>query len=588
MTDKHEADLQRVNAENTYTDITRAGEHLPQGGGLFTTMVNGLVRTVAETNPNKKAVWGSTDFDGKDLALNQMLDLVEGTDPEDLESSGKALWDARDAIKEAADELNGHIDKVRWVGKSGNDFRTWGTNLVASTTELSKFAGDAGDQLATAAVGLASVRGSMPSRDTEANRKRPEHFTEAEKTANKDEYTAAVRVEKDRQEAINQMNRLASYYAVSGQELESLQAPTFKSMPSVGVPRPEQQRWNSSGSDSSEGTGTTTPATHHSVASTSRTDIHDVSNTPTPAKDFAGRITRPDDVVGTNIDSVNTLPPPTTAPTGHTPTVTGVPPMGGGQTPAPEGLGSPVPNGMSGRNLNGTGGLRTPTSAQGRAGSPGLTNSGSGRSTGQGVTSQMGRATSTGQSAAKGLTSGSNSSQMGRGISGGTPRAGGTVTPRASSGPATGAGRANGVVGGRPAAGDASAKGGSRIPRGTVVGGEGAASSRPATGRPGQGGVFGAAPESTARPGSKATAPRGSAGAPEAVTGRAAARNSAAGAERNGMTRGGAGLVRGPAQNGKPGDERNAQGSTRPDYLVEDEETHLPDKPRRDVPPVVN
>ncbi|MFF0159540.1 hypothetical protein ACFYRY_18690 [Streptomyces sp. NPDC005263] len=588
MTDKHEADLKRVNAENAYTDITRTGEHLPQGGGLFTTMVNGIVRTVAETNPNKKAVWGSTDFDGKDLALNQMLDLVEGTDPEDLESSGKALWDARDAIKEAADELNGHIDKVRWVGKSGSDFRTWGTHLVASTTELSKFAGDAGDQLATAAVGLASVRGSMPSRDTEANRKRPEHFTEAEKTANKDEYAAAVRVEKDRQEAINQMNRLASYYAVSGQELEGLQAPTFKSMPSVGVPRPEQQHWNPSGG--SEGTGTTTPAIHHSVAPTGRTGTHDVSDTATPSKDITGSVTRPDEFVGTNIDSVGTLPPSTTAPvTGHAPPVTGTPPMGGGQPPMGEGLGNPIPNGMLGRNLNGTGGLRTPASAQGRSGAPGLTNSGSGRTAGQGAANQMGRATSTGQAAAKGLTAGSNSSQMGRGISGGTPRAGGTATPRAGSGPATGAGRANGVVGGRPAAGDASAKGGSRIPRGTVVGGEGAANSRSTTGRPGQRGVFGAGPESTARPGSRASsAPRGSAGTADAVTGRAAARNSAAGAERNGMTRGGAGLVRGPAQNGKPGEERNAQGTTRPDYLVEDEETHLPDKPRRDVPPVVN
>lgn len=77
MADKHEADLQRVTAENDYTDITRAGEHLPQGGGLFTSMVNGVVRTVAETNPHKNTVWGSTDFDGKNLALNQMLDLVE-------------------------------------------------------------------------------------------------------------------------------------------------------------------------------------------------------------------------------------------------------------------------------------------------------------------------------------------------------------------------------------------------------------------------------------------------------------------------------------------------------------------------------
>jgi hypothetical protein len=54
------------------------------------------------------------------------------------------------------------------------------------------------------------------------------------------------------------------------------------------------------------------------------------------------------------------------------------------------------------------------------------------------------------------------------------------------------------------------------------------------------------------------------------------------------LTRGGAGLVRGPGRDGKPGDEGNPQSTTRPDYLVEDEETHLPNKPRRDVPPVVN
>jgi hypothetical protein len=54
------------------------------------------------------------------------------------------------------------------------------------------------------------------------------------------------------------------------------------------------------------------------------------------------------------------------------------------------------------------------------------------------------------------------------------------------------------------------------------------------------------------------------------------------------MTRGGAGAVRGSGPNGKPADEGNSQGLQRPDYLVEEEETHLPNKPRRDVPPVVN
>jgi hypothetical protein len=54
------------------------------------------------------------------------------------------------------------------------------------------------------------------------------------------------------------------------------------------------------------------------------------------------------------------------------------------------------------------------------------------------------------------------------------------------------------------------------------------------------------------------------------------------------MTRGGAGLVRRAGDNGKPDDERETQGTPRPDNVVEDPETHLPDRPRRDVPPVVN
>jgi uncharacterized protein YukE len=404
MTDKHEADLQRVSVENTYTDITRAGENLPQGGGLFTTIVNGVVRTVAESNPNKKAVWDSTDFDGKNLSLNEMLDLVEGTDPEDLEASGKALWDARDAIKEAADELNGHIDKVRWVGKSGTDFRSWGADLVASTTELSKFAGDAGDQLATAAVGLASVRGSMPSRDTEANRKRPEHFTEAEKAANKDEYAAAVRVEKDRQEAINQMNRLASYYAVSGHELQNLKAPTFRRMPDVGVPQPQPGRVYSDdragSATGSYGTGTVPPDGGRTAVTNDEARRVASDN---PARDVAGKITNPEEHVGTHIDSVGTLPPTAPSPaTGQTPPVMSTPPMGGGQANAFEGgYNTPLANGAAGRNTSGTGGLRTPASAQGRVGTPGSTNAGPGRTGGQGPVNQMGRATSTGQPAAR-------------------------------------------------------------------------------------------------------------------------------------------------------------------------------------------
>ncbi|MDX3548844.1 hypothetical protein PV729_29205 [Streptomyces europaeiscabiei] len=589
MADKrHEADLDRVEGQNSVTDIVRGFEDRPQGG-----LLNRMVRSAFVDSSLGRTVADRTDFEKRNFDLNQLVDLVEQTNPEDLESSGKAMWDARDAIKAAADELEGRIDNVHWVGESGDAFRKWGRSLVTNTHHLSDFAGSAGDQITAAAVGLASVRGAMPSRDSEPSRKRPEHFTEAEKVADKSEYEAAVGVEKDRQEAINQMNRLASYYAVSEEVLASLPAkdktPEFTAMPDVGVPKPEAPQADYGRSVS--GTGSHTNGTPSSVGGQATGDAsrHSASDNQLTTRDITSKITYPDERVRTNIDSVGTLPPSTTTPvTGHTPPSLGTPSPGGGQPSMFEGgLRTPVSNGTSGRNLGGTGGLRAPASTQGRTGTPGSPNAGPGRSNGQGPMNQMGRATSTGQSAARGMAPGSHSSQMGRAVTGGTPRAGGTAAPRANSSPVTGAGRANGVVGGQPTAvGGASAKGGARIPRGAVVGGEGAANSRPATGRPGQRGVFGA-PETTARSSSSVPLPRGGSGTSEAVTGRPTARSSVAGAERNGLTRGGAGLVRGPGHS-TPGDDGNAQGPPHLDHRVADEETHLPNQPRRDVPPVVN
>ncbi|MEV6513704.1 hypothetical protein AB0M61_47320 [Streptomyces sp. NPDC051642] len=592
MTDKHKADLDRISTRNTYTDFTRTAEDLPQGGGLFTGMVNGTLRAVAEQSPYAKAVHDSTDFDSTDLGLNQLLDLIDQADPKDLESSGKALWDARDAIKAAATELDGHINRVEWIGESGEAFRVWGGNLVTNTQHLSDYAGAAGDQITAAAVGLASVRGAMPPRDTEADRKRPHAFTEAEKTANKAAYTAAVTVEKDRQEAINQMNRLASYYSVSEEGMASLpvKQPEFSSMPDVGVPKPvagyRVEPVSTTGSGG--GTRTTSSTSHHvTIAPTGDDSERATNDIPTPVKHITGGITHPDVPVGTNIDSVGTLPPASPMPvTGHTPPIAGTPATSAGPTGGfDSGFGTPMPNGTSGRSLAGGGGLRTPASAQGRAGTSGLNKPGSG---GPGQTNQMGRATGTGQPVARGAASGTKSSPTGRGITGGTPRAGGAPSPRANGGQATGAGRANGVVGGRPTnASGKSTQGGAKMPRGTVVGAEESANSRPVNSRPGQRGVFGA-PEPTGRPGPSPSTSRSGTGRSEAVTGKPAERNSVARAERNGMTRGGAGLVRGPGDHRKPGEGRNAREDSCPDHSVEDEEAHPPTNPGRDVPPVIN
>jgi uncharacterized protein YukE len=587
--EQHKQDLERASNQNNFADVARNVEHSKGNGFLPGFMSDPLRAMVGSTAPGK-AVFGSTDFGAKDLDLNAMIDLVEQTAPEDLESSGKALWDARDAIQSAADELRGRIERVKWKGQAGTDFQKYGRSLVQSTDGLSEFAGKAGDQISAAAVGLASVRAAMPKRDPR-NLKRPESYSEAEKTEKKDEYEAAVKVEKDRQEAINQMNRLASYYAVSSQQLSVLQEhpPTFRSLPTMGMP-PQTVGSGSAAAGEGAGTGAKAAATtyHAPTESQGRSTMHGVTDTRAPEALPRGRTSYPDDAVGTSIDSVDTLPPTTTPATGNMPPVTGTPPTTGGQPSTFDNYAPIVQGRANGKTTGGVSGPRTPVTARGRT-QPGPITPANGR-TGPGATNQMGRPTATGQPIAKGTGSGSRSFPMGQsGVHGGTPRPGGTAAPRTNTGPATGAGRANGVVGGRPAAtGGAAAKGGQQTPRGTVIGAGPHAGARPSTGSPGQRGVFGA-PQAGVRPGAGAggVSRGGATAGNRPVTGNPAGRNSAVQAERNGMTHGGAGLVRRPGK-GKPGDERDAQGSQRPDHVVEDEQTHLPDTPRRDVPPVVN
>ncbi|MER7193323.1 hypothetical protein [Streptomyces flaveolus] len=593
MTDKqHEQDLERVSGQNTFTDLTRHAEQDPSGGFLFGAIDN-MVRTAAKGTAYERGVHGRTDFDNH--RLNEMIDLVEQTNPEDLEASGKALWDARDAITEAAKELDGHIENVHWVGESGEAFRKWGRSLVTSTYGLSDFAGGAGDQITAAAVGLAAVRKAMPPRDTRPAGQdvKPEKLPTPKQVEGNAEYAEAVRVEKNRQEAINQMNRLSSYYAVANEQLVALPAPEFKTMPDVGVPKPAggYEKWPQ-GTATSQGAVTASGASPQVASfSAGRADANEAVVAPLPSSQSADKISYPDaptvPSVGTSIDSVGTLPPSTTPSlTGHTPPAPTTPVAGGTTNfPGGGGYGLPMPHG--GASLKGgrtPGGVRAPVAAQGLAGKTGTSASVPGRAvgTGQGPLRQLGQS---GQSAARGTTGGAKSLPMGPGVSGGTPRAGGAGAPRAAGGPATGAGRSNGVVGGRPTTAPAGSVGaGRQIPRGTVVGAGKSATSQGSANRLPQRGVVGA-PQTSMGQGAGANGSRVVPGKPAAVTSKPAARTTATGAERNGMTRGGAGLRRGPNGQGKPGDRRETDRAGRPDREVEEEETgiNLPTEPRRDT-----
>ncbi|WP_415961380.1 hypothetical protein [Streptomyces sp. 021-4] len=544
--EQQEQDEGRVKTQLVVTDATELGKKVLS---LFA--------------PGGGATGGRTSFEGHEL--NAIIDLVENANPADLENAGEALWKARDAIRSAAKELGDHIDGVDWQGDSGEAFRKWGKGLVAHATKLGDFADAAGTQITVAGTGLASVRNSMPPRDRRMIQTDVDDILFPARTETNPQYAAALTVEKNRQEAINQINRLASYYAVSEEVLAGQEPPRFDQRLGVDMPKPQGLDRSAPGAVPQRGETLSNESTAQS--SPERAAAVGLGGDRTPAVqhpvEALGQAPVLDKSSSTEINSVATPTVPNTATgTPLTPPATSGP--GPVNTPTPPmvpGLGNPVSASHS-RATGPAGGPRSVNQAGGGLGKASPTSAGAAARGGTGTPIGRGSPMAGGPSATGRSGGGAQLPTAGQsGVTGGRPMAahGGTAAPSSSR-----AGQGNGIVGGTPqrATSGASGAGGARgVPRGTVIGGPGASGSAPRSGQrgtpvSGANGVVGAA-RGTSGSGSK------------------------------GFTAGGAGLVRGPAGRRKTDrkDEENA-GSTRPDYLTEDEETWAARR-RGAVPPVV-
>ncbi|WP_199552098.1 hypothetical protein [Streptomyces sp. N35] len=512
-------------------------------------------------------LFGKTNFENHQL--NDMLDLIEQAKPSELEHAGDALIKAKDKLNEAAEELDQYVTKVDWKGEGSEEFRRFGRALAQHAWSIGTFANSAGTQMKTASTGLASVRGARPPRDDRFVQKRPEDFEVVEQVADNKEYQKALKAEEDRQEAITQMNRLASFYAVSEEMLAGQEAPRFPEGLQAAVPRP-------TGSDLRTGGLASGSAAGGSAASGTSVGQTDVEGVSSPTQVVGTAASTPRQEVSMEIDSVATPPAPTTA-TGPTPptTIPSTGPTNGPVPPFATGPVNPVQMGKGGGKPP-TGTSRT-TGPVGRAPTTSTTGPTTGRS--PGIT---GRPTSVGP----GQTTPGRANPVGRpGIVGGTPATrpgGGTgqTGPLGRAG-ASGirAGNPNGIMGGSPQrTGTGSTP--SRLPRGTVVGGEGPAAGRGTAARPGQSGVIGSNVGNAQRPTGRGTP------SSNGVVGTPRGSNPGGRPAGGSFTAGGAGLAgRRPGQQ-RP-DEEEQSATARPDYLTEDEETWATRR-RGAVPPVID
>jgi len=493
--------------------------------------------------PPLNACYMTTDFEN--MSYEDMLAMVRGVDPTAIMSRGTALIDAQTEIEKIGTELKEHVSRTTWKGKGGDAFREWGDGFAKETIKLADYAGAAGTSLQTAGQALSEVSKVI------------QGHSDATSMCYADEAKEKARLEavdKARNEAIPQMNKLASYYMMAQQTISSQEEPVFKPLPDAVIPdKPvgggQQGYGPSSGGNAGTHSVSTVPSTggssgtYHSVTAQpvdgGSSSVSHVT-TPTPSHHVGAVPVTPGapDTTGTNIDTVTMpdAPPVTSTPPTSGPPVTPV--GGGGQNNLPPVV---LPTQTLPTGPGGGGNRRTIPVGPGTDGNPRANPLGPG---------------------ADGNRRTMPVTPVGRG---GAESVRPPVIPRADTG-------IHGGTPGRPVTGPVA--GGQR---GTVIGNE-----RPGVGRSmmgghgmgavgspmGRGGVGGAA-------GSRrlVTQPGGTVGE---------ARGGAAGRE---FTPGGSGLVRESARPGAMGPMGGAMGGSRgtrrpqrrdgenPDYLEEDEET---------------
>ncbi|MFI6208711.1 hypothetical protein ACIBAI_20275 [Streptomyces sp. NPDC051041] len=504
-----------------------------------------------------------TDFES--MTHEQLAAMLDSATSEGAAQLATKLSKAASTITKIGDDLMTYTKGLEWQGEAGDAFRDWGGQTASATLRLGQYAEVASRWMATVAQAVAEAKAAMP--DTSETTRAEEDLAEAKKTmaaaqapgarndpdarklaqtAQSDAAAAQQRMEAARAEAVQQLRKLAQTYEYSAQQVNSVEPPTFS---------PPAQHLDATQWDRSEyvsiGTDTPNAATGAAASSavrsnggpgsydTAQPNTNSVSvNLSLGDGSYSGDRSHP---VAMEIDSVATLPQHSMSPatTQSLPSTT---------VPRPEtSAGQPI---------------IVPTGYQSGGG-------------------HTGNATSS--RAPSGFRSQFSSNPLA-----GT---GGTRIPTV---------RESGIVGGKPVTPTTGRPAGS-IPRGTVIGGQGAQDHAPmgrglTTGSPagavGSGGVTGGRRLTSQPGGMVGGVPNQSGHVPSSrpVTQRGTGLPGLAGTAQlpQAAVRGRTGAVPGaiPRSSTADSQQRNQRRGDRPDYLSEDEETWQRSN-RRPLPPVV-
>ncbi|MGW4161599.1 hypothetical protein [Streptomyces sp. NPDC004788] len=298
---------------------------------------------------------GGTDF--RAMPHQQMLNWLDQASSFHVRDAGDRLERAATKMREIAEELQKRPGGVRWQGEAEKAFMQWTASLASTTHSLADYSSHSANWLTQTADAIAAAQSAIPRYTSNAEAK--ENLAAAQKYHNDPDAqtiarnarsqmapdgadAAAIKAQEEanRQAAAGEMERLSGTYQWSSQQMKSFQMPSFQPPPTAFVPPQRDMRDGSSYLGTTPGnearaTGTSTDTrTSTTRAQPDVRSLPDAQVVP-PSHDTTGPtpVIRPEAPVDLGIDSVHTLPPPTTG----TPPTTGMPPT----TVTPPTIGQP-------------------------------------------------------------------------------------------------------------------------------------------------------------------------------------------------------------------------------------------------------
>lgn len=198
----------------------------------------------------------------EDRSHDELYNMVATTKPDALTDVGAALTAAFDDISAIAEELKAHAERVHWEGDGADAFREWGREVAKQTHKMADYTLLVGVHMTAAGQGLTEVKAAMPAPTLADDKK---HKSDAEKAV----------ADKHHLEALQQMDKLDSYYETAYTEINNLEEPNFPPLPAGFVQRGDSPVSSPSGQETSHsGTGTPLSAAPHSLGGVAAATAH--------------------------------------------------------------------------------------------------------------------------------------------------------------------------------------------------------------------------------------------------------------------------------------------------------------------------